>query len=322
MSYNSSAIVRKETTKLKGITLRKRSNTTKWEAVICNKYLGQFESEFEAARAYDRAFVALHGTDEGSNKLLSQQDILHVLNNKKQFIPSGFKANFPSHISIKNGFFVVEIEQSGGSSITKNFKNLKQAVNFRDQVLNPDQDYTPDTETSKIILRNTEGIAVIPVKITKSKEFVHALVDDDDYTFFLQSSWHMDYRGYPRSGKFGVKPMHLLLMPPKPGYNVDHINCNKLDNRRSNLRYVTASFNARNKRKRKGCSSSYPGVCWHKCTSKWSAAITVNKRTRHLGLFDSEEAAARAYQEVYDRLEKEEEVAAAAMLAQQEKSDK
>lgn len=45
-------------------------------------------------------------------------------------------------------------------------------------------------------------------------------------------------------------------------------------------------------------SSKYKGVSWHSAREKWTAVMwdPVKKKTCHLGSFELEEAAARAYQ--------------------------
>lgn len=74
---------------------------------------------------------------------------------------------------------------------------------------------------------------------------------------------------------------------------VDHINRNPLDNRRANLRLASKSENTAN-----GGGwgrSKYRGVAWDKRNSRWRASVTKDGRRKNLGRFDTEEAAARAY---------------------------
>jgi hypothetical protein len=77
---------------------------------------------------------------------------------------------------------------------------------------------------------------------------------------------------------------------------VDHIDRNKLNCTRANLRIATKSQNAVNKTKdRRNATSKYKGVS--KARNKWKASITVNGKTIYLGTLDSERAAAILYNE-------------------------
>ena len=76
---------------------------------------------------------------------------------------------------------------------------------------------------------------------------------------------------------------------------VDHINGDGLDNRRANLRIVTAQQNNWNRRFRRTGRSKYTGVTWDGRRDKWRADIYENRRKIFLGHFAAEEEAARAY---------------------------
>jgi hypothetical protein len=77
---------------------------------------------------------------------------------------------------------------------------------------------------------------------------------------------------------------------------VDHVNGDGLDNRRSNLRVCTHAENARNQSSRTRMSTSrFRGVVWAKDRRKWRAMIGDNGRTVHLGNFTDEIEAAQAY---------------------------
>lgn len=78
------------------------------------------------------------------------------------------------------------------------------------------------------------------------------------------------------------------------GIQIDHINGVRSDNRLANLRLVTNAENHRNQSMRGDNTSGVLGVRWHKRDSKWRAEIKIDGRSRHLGNFDTLNAAAAA----------------------------
>ena len=78
-----------------------------------------------------------------------------------------------------------------------------------------------------------------------------------------------------------------------PGHELDHINRNGFDNRISNLRLVSPSFNRLNRRVLG--SIPFRGVCFHKASGKFTAQKGVNGVKHYLGCFDSAEEAASAW---------------------------
>jgi HNH endonuclease/AP2 domain len=82
---------------------------------------------------------------------------------------------------------------------------------------------------------------------------------------------------------------------PETGYEVDHINLDKADNRFANLRHVTPSQNRTNRQRYSSNTSGKKGACFHKRLGKWQSRITHNGTHHHLGYFDSPESAHAAY---------------------------
>lgn len=122
------------------------------------------------------------------------------------------------------------------------------------------------------------------------------LVDDADYEALATRHWCFATNGYvvSRIGG-GMIYLHRFLLNASPEHEVDHIDGNKLNNQRSNLRLVTRQQNARNVASHGGSSSLFKGVAWCKQTQRWRAHITVNGMFKHLGRFDTEHEAAHVY---------------------------
>ena len=91
---------------------------------------------------------------------------------------------------------------------------------------------------------------------------------------------------------------HEFIDNPDSKRCVDHINHDKTDNTVNNLRWATHSENSKNMSKRNHTSSKYLGVCcWDPRRRKWCASIKTKKPARHVGYFDIEADAAKAYDE-------------------------
>lgn len=129
-----------------------------------------------------------------------------------------------------------------------------------------------------------------------------AIVDDEDYDWLTRWKWRIRIKKdrpnifyVIRSAKNGPISMHRTILPDIPaGMEIDHINGNPLDNRRSNLRICTHRQNACN-RKKMSQTSQYKGVTWNKRSSKWQAQVMSHQKMFYLGLFTSEFDAAKAY---------------------------
>lgn len=119
----------------------------------------------------------------------------------------------------------------------------------------------------------------------------------------LRDKLSVDGGGYLQYRDKGtVRRLHTAIMPHSNNLLVvDHINGNKLDCRRSNLRYVSRSINAHNSNASWG-SVSQRGVSLHRSTGKYRAYITVNAIRHDLGCFTSVDDAVTARQEAEVRL--------------------
>lgn len=131
-----------------------------------------------------------------------------------------------------------------------------------------------------------------------------SIIDLDDFGKVKDYKWCQDSQGYMStySKGFGhnrrVK-IHHMIMNHKQGRDieVDHLDGDKLNNRKSNLRFCTQKQNSRNSIMSKNNTSGYKGVvfCKDRTERHWKAQIYVNYRNMHMGYFDSRIEAARAY---------------------------
>lgn len=115
------------------------------------------------------------------------------------------------------------------------------------------------------------------------------------------ASWQDDTKQFRVTGVATVQgetlraKLHRWLLEAPDELEVDHINNDTLDNRRSNLRLATRSENAQNRRSaQSNARSGLRGVHWHGQKGKWWARMCVGGKRYSLGLFETKEEAARA----------------------------
>ena len=131
------------------------------------------------------------------------------------------------------------------------------------------------------------------IKLTQGHR---AYVSIEDYEYLSQWKWKIHPQGYacrsagsPRSG-YKTILMHRVVNNTPKGMETDHINRDKLDNRRENLRTVTRSENEFNKNIRLGNESGISGVCWDKNRSKWLCRVGKKYIGRHNTLQAAQQA--------------------------------
>lgn len=132
----------------------------------------------------------------------------------------------------------------------------------------------------------------------------YAIVDDEDYELVTGYRWYLT-NGYARSEKMtdynrDRVRMHSLILKKHgiPHKRVDHINRNRLDNRKINLRPATTRQNSMNKASRPH-SSKYKGVSKH-TIGNWSRWQVYLGR-KYLGVYNNEINAAKVYNEAAKR---------------------
>lgn len=131
-----------------------------------------------------------------------------------------------------------------------------------------------------------------------------ALVSDHRFEYLSQWKWTaiqarddkwyaMRVEGHPVQR--GILMHRAIMGVTDPKVEIDHRDHNGLNNTDENLRACTRAQNFWNKGITKRNSTGFKGVSRFAATGKFRAQISTNKKTIHLGYFDTAEAAAREY---------------------------
>jgi len=115
----------------------------------------------------------------------------------------------------------------------------------------------------------------------KNIEIARTKIDKEDLEKIKDYKWHLDNCGYIQNSKNIL--LHQLILGKKKGFEIDHRNTNKLDNRKQNLRYATRSQNSMNKESK--------GYFFDENRNKWKPTICVNFKDIYLGYFNTEQQA-------------------------------
>lgn len=136
--------------------------------------------------------------------------------------------------------------------------------------------------STKFIEKDTYYLGVT----AKGEQFIF---DKDDFDIVSKYTWYKNKSGYVETSltRNNHLLLHRLVMKDiQNGFVVDHINRNKCDNRKCNLRICSGSENILNAKLNINNSSGYKGVSWNKHCNKWEAFITINYKHIYLGRYD------------------------------------
>lgn len=147
-----------------------------------------------------------------------------------------------------------------------------------------------------------QDICLIDLSVPKFPN-LFAIVDSEDYERITRGNpWRPQlcntgiiYAQRKEDDGTIVKMHRVILGASREDKSIDHINGFGLDNRKSNLRFVTSSQNLRNAKLSRRNTTGFKGVYWNKRHSHWYALIHVNGKQKYLGKHDTPEIAAQAY---------------------------
>ena len=163
--------------------------------------------------------------------------------------------------------------------------------------------------------KNRKEYQMEKIKLTRNQ---FTIVDDDDYYRVNQFKWRANYSSSVKK-YYAIKELyictchskryrmnihlHKYIMNCPDNMQVDHINGDTLDNRKSNLRICTHQQNNWNKKPANvKKTSKFIGVCWCKNNKTWRANIKINNRQTHLGYFKTEIDAAKQYNKIAKKI--------------------
>lgn len=137
------------------------------------------------------------------------------------------------------------------------------------------------------------------MKIIQLSKGKNCIVDDNDYYDLIVYKWGFNGRYASRTKREnGLKKtilMHRQIMAFPGSAQIDHINGDKLDNRRCNLRLASNAENQYNRGKQKNNTSGFKGVRLNRKSNKWCAQLKFNGKFHYLGIFHTPEEAHEKY---------------------------
>lgn len=134
------------------------------------------------------------------------------------------------------------------------------------------------------------------VRVKLDNKNAEMICDIDDWERLKQYRWRLGNNGYAETSSINgvVTPYHHFVIDCPPGMYRDHINRNRLDNRKTNLRILNPFESVLNRGLSKNNISGYRGVTYSKRYKKWVAQITYQRKNHVLGRFENIEDAIEA----------------------------
>jgi hypothetical protein len=278
------------------------SNNNIYIARFANNHLGCFDDPREAAARYDICAYLTYGKHANTNGIISYEEAMTykledmMSKKKKRDLPDNIYLDTDSDTTK----YKVDVRTKGKRYRKQGFTTLEKAVEYLNAIKEEIQRWKKEKEEAymkKPIERNCDGVAIIKVK---DLEF---LVDDDMWHTLSKMSWGVLNGKYLSGEVKGNKmTMHRFIFGADESVEVvDHINQNAFDNRRQNLRAATYAQNNQNRVITTDSKqlSPYTGVTKDTRnktgTRVWIAKIAQGFKSIYIGIYDTPEEAAVAY---------------------------
>jgi len=151
-------------------------------------------------------------------------------------------------------------------------------------------------DPNEIIIKG--DIAEVVLYNNKTHEVARAIVDVEDVGKIKDYKWHTSSKNYAETWIEGKRALiqHVIMdIEQNKHKQIDHIDRDKLNNRKLNLRFCTQGENKRNGGIYKNNTSGFKGVGWREKRKKWEVRIGANRKVIFLGYFENKTDAVKAY---------------------------
>lgn len=140
----------------------------------------------------------------------------------------------------------------------------------------------PQSFGSKLPVKSGNRVCKVPVH-GRGGVVAEALIDATDLPLVGSLRWCRTTDGYARASTASHLRMHRIILglSPGDGRECDHINRNRLDNRRANLRVCSRSTNLHNRGPFRTSKSGIKGVAWNAGAKRWCAYLNVGGKRVH-----------------------------------------
>ncbi len=281
---------KKSKNKYYGIVYREDIN--KWQVSANKKYLGCYNNELDAAKAYDCHVLKLYGESAKTNGLVNINETNTITAYEKKAKTTEKYICYDKKTK-KNRLRIIRDKKT----VLLEFNDdINELVKIRDKFLIVYEKIKKEKHLKKEITYDDDGKAVIIIK-NKFNEIYNIIVDEDKWHELSEYTWCMHTNGYVQANiNSKLQRMHRYLLNDDllEGDIVDHKNNNKIDNRLCNLEISNYSLNGQNK-EHLNKEMKYKGVTKTKNGKRFQAKIKKDGKRYQIGTFDTEKEAAIAY---------------------------
>lgn len=269
------------TSKYIGVSLMKK--TKKWSVKCGNKSIGIYSQEIHAAHHYNLEAVNKYGEGAKLNEIETPTDFIPWVKKKTANLTGTCKTG-----NRYRSFIVIDKKKI----YLGTFDTAEEAALVYNEALNEKKEQIINNKKSAPILRDSENNPLIPIVNTDPIQYVK--VDENRYEECVLDNWMLNHDGNAVNIKSKVLMHRFIMQTEDSSIRVMHINHNKLDNRKVNLREVSDAVSNHNRKKKPNVSSVYVGVSYCSTKRKYRAVVNFNNKPSHGGYYEDELVAAYA----------------------------